>query len=274
MITPSRHVLLDIEGTTCPVRFVSETLFPYAAERMQAFLEMRAEEPTVQALLRQVEQAWLADPDPAAQALLASQRPSNSHSIATVPYLQWLIQTDRKLTPLKELQGLIWEAGYACGDLQAPLYPDVAPALRRWREAGLGLAVYSSGSVNAQQLLYGHSNDGDLRHLFQYWFDTKIGSKVAAKSYQCILKQLGAEGCDVLFISDTPTELIAARQSGLSVLRCERGEPSTPSSSDRGDATPSHSEDIMAVEHFNDFNPCAFLSDRQNNAPATPPPED
>ena len=230
-----RHVLLDIEGTTCPVTFVSDTLFPYAAARMEAFLEARQGNSTVQNLLGDLNQAWLADLDPAARALLDAAPATAKPSERILPYLHWLMREDRKLTPLKDLQGLIWEEGYASGDLQGPLFPDVAPALRRWRDAGIRLAVYSSGSVQAQQLIYGHSNAGDLRPLFQHWFDTKIGSKHEAKSYQRIVAQLMAEPQSVLFISDSLAEVQAANTSGLAVLLCNRsGSGDDPPNGDGG----------------------------------------
>jgi enolase-phosphatase E1 len=229
MTTPIRHLLLDIEGTTCPVRFVSETLFPYAAERMASFLEARGEDGTVRELVEQVAQAWRDDSHPAAQALLQGVPRSTSSASWVLPYLQWLIQEDRKLTPLKDLQGLLWEEGYASGELQGPLYADVAPALRRWREAGLELAVYSSGSVRAQRLIYEHSNAGDLRGLFQHWFDTRIGAKHDSASYHKIVNHLGAPAASVLFISDSIPELKAAATAGLAVLLCNRdANPTDP----------------------------------------------
>jgi enolase-phosphatase E1 len=147
---------------------------------------------------------------------------------AILPYLHWLIRQDRKLTALKDLQGLIWEEGYASGDLQGPLYPDVSPALRRWQDAGVGLSVYSSGSVKAQQLIYRHSNAGDLKQLFQHWFDTKIGSKLDPRSYLRISERLQTQPRDILFISDSLEEVKAARTSGLSVLLCDRGDVQPP----------------------------------------------
>lgn len=224
MNTSIRHVLLDIEGTTCPVRFVSDTLFPYAAEHMAGFLEARGEDGDARELVAQVAQAWRDDPHPAAQALLQVAPRHASPASRVLPYLRWLIQEDRKLTALKDLQGLVWEEGYASGALQGPLYPDVAPALRRWREADLGLAVYSSGSVQAQQLIYGHSNAGDLRGLFQHWFDTRIGFKQESTSYRKIVTLLGTPADSVLFISDSIPELKAADASGLAVLLCDRGD--------------------------------------------------
>lgn len=231
-----RQVLLDIEGTTCPVHFVSETLFPYAAARLEAFLEARQEDCAVQELAAQVAEAWRHDAHPAALALLDAAPLDAGPSARILPYLQWLIREDRKLTPLKDLQGLIWEEGYGRGALQGPLYPDVAPALRRWREAGLGLSVYSSGSVKAQQLIYGYSNVGDLRPLFQQWFDTRIGSKLQPDSYIRISSHLKAEPHNVLFISDSLAELKAASTSGMAVLFCDRSE-SLSESNDSGGFT-------------------------------------
>jgi enolase-phosphatase E1 len=234
---PIRHVLLDIEGTTCPVPFVSEVLFPYAAEHMGAFLDVHASDPSIAELLGQVEKAWKEDPDPAAQALrhCGSTIPPNPETLETssvsttgpfpqslIPYLQWLIQTDRKLAPLKELQGLIWEEGYRSGALNGPLYDDVPPALQRWQQAGLILSVYSSGSTKAQQLLYQYSNAGDLRSLFHHWFDTRIGSKHEPKSYENICAQIGCPCAQVLFISDSYAELHAANTAGLPVLHSDR----------------------------------------------------
>ena len=214
------HVLLDIEGTTCPVSFVGQVLFPYAAERLESFLAGHGHEPEIQDLVHEIREAWRND----REAERAGITCSNAGSV--VPYLHWLIQIDRKLTPLKDLQGLIWAEGYADGQLQGPLFADVAPALRRWHRAGLSLGVYSSGSVSAQQLLYGHSCAGDCRGLFSHWFDTRIGGKQDPNSYEAICEQLQAPPGRVLFISDSNEELKAAHTAGLRVLFSDR--PSNP----------------------------------------------
>ena len=214
------HVLLDIEGTTCPVSFVGQVLFPYAAERLETYLNAHGGEPEVLALVEEVREAWKNDTDAAGAGLAWSADGS------VAPYLRWLIQVDRKLTPLKDLQGRIWAAGYADGELKGPLFPDVAPALHRWWRDGLSLGVYSSGSVPAQQLLYGHSNAGDLRPLFSHWFDTRIGLKQQPESYEAITEQMGAEPRKVLFISDAIAELEAAEKAGMAVLFSDRpGNP-------------------------------------------------
>jgi enolase-phosphatase E1 len=220
MFTPISHVLLDIEGTTCPVSFVSDTLFPYASAHLESFLHHHSADENVKILLRQVEQAWREDPDPEAQTILSFQVGTAN----VLPYLQWLIQKDRKLTALKDLQGLIWEQGYQSGALHGPLFPDVAPMLRSWRQKGLVLAVYSSGSVHAQQLIYAHSNQGDLRSLFSHWFDTNIGSKLVSSSYLRIIDTLHAEANQILFISDAIPELDAAKTAGMQIIHCDRNE--------------------------------------------------
>ena len=214
------HVLLDIEGTTCPVSYVADQLFPYAEHRMAGYLEDHGESAVVQALLRESLQALEQDPDPAALALRGK---SNA---CPLEYLKLLMQQDRKLTPLKELQGLIWEAGYSSGELRAPLYPDVSQAIRRWLDQALVLAVYSSGSVKAQQLLYGHSTSGDLKACFQHWFDTRIGAKQQAASYRAIAETMNVPPCRVLFISDALAECEAAKAAGLQALFSSRpGNP-------------------------------------------------
>ena len=211
-----RQVLLDIEGTTCPVSFVSGTLFPYAASNLERFLETRSADPQVREMVAEVAEAWRSDQDLEAQALY-KQTGGAVHS-----YLQWLIQHDRKLTPLKQLQGLIWEQGYNDGELEAPLFADVPAALQRWHAAGIKLAVYSSGSVIAQQLLYGHSTAGDLRPLFDMWFDTHIGPKQATSSYEAIVHELKALPEEVLFMSDSLAECQAAAAAGMQVLFSDR----------------------------------------------------
>ena len=214
------HVLLDIEGTTCPVSFVSTVLFPYVASHLEAYLKQHADAPRVQQLLTDVRQSWADDGDAAAAGLVCTAAGS------IVPYLKWLIKVDRKLTALKDLQGMIWADGYANGALHGPLFADVAPALRRWHRQGLRLSVYSSGSVAAQQLLYGHSSAGDLRPLFAGWFDTRSGAKGDSSSYQAISQQLDCPSERILFISDANAELDAAKAADLQVLFSDRpGNP-------------------------------------------------
>jgi enolase-phosphatase E1 len=222
------HLLLDIEGTTCPVDFVAGTLFPYARERLGNFLRSRGDEPSVTDLVKEVEAAWRVDPDPEARALRVhpTAKALSSQPEEVLPYLQWLIREDRKLTALKELQGLVWAEGYARGELKAPLFSDVPEALRSWHRQGWILAVYSSGSVAAQQLLYGFSNAGDLRTIFDHWFDTRIGVKQSRDSYTIIANSMAVHPASVLFISDAVAELEAAASAGMQVIFSDReGNP-------------------------------------------------
>ena len=214
------HVLLDIEGTTCPVSFVAGTLFPYAAKHLESFVNSHKGKPAVGELLSSAEETWKQDNNLEAQQLLAQP------GADVIAYLQLLIKQDRKLTELKDLQGLLWAQGYASGDLKGPLFIDVVPALRRWNQQGAVLAVYSSGSVAAQQLLYGHSTDGDLRSLFSHWFDTKTGAKQDDASYRAISQAMGVDSSKVLFISDSLLECEAAHTAEMQVLFSDReGNP-------------------------------------------------
>jgi enolase-phosphatase E1 len=220
------HILLDIEGTTCPVSFVSEVLFPYARAGLAEFLEANANDPEIQELVHHTDQAWSTDDHP--EAIRQRKQLSEQRHISDVaPYLQGLIDRDIKFTALKDLQGRIWSSGYNSGELIAPLFDDVPSALQRWHQRGLILAVYSSGSVAAQHLLYGHCQAGDLRLLFSHWFDTRIGPKQEAKSYADIAERMQVAPQQVLFISDAIAELEAADASGMTVLFSDRpGNPS------------------------------------------------
>ncbi len=233
------HVLLDIEGTTCPVSFVAGTLFPYARARLEPFLRQHGQDPDLKPLVCALYEAWhhvngeaMEHSDPRSEGVdqhqLEPQRSPGEHPSLDqlCCFLQSLIDEDRKLTALKDLQGLIWNEGYTTGALRAPLFADVAPTLERWHAAGLQLAVYSSGSVAAQQLLYGHSDAGDLRQLFRGWFDTRIGNKQDPESYLRIADSLGATASKILFVSDSLGELDAAHRSGLAVIFSNRpGNP-------------------------------------------------
>jgi enolase-phosphatase E1 len=233
-----RCILLDIEGTTCPVSFVASVLFPYARERLASHLETNHGDPEVQALLAATQAAFAADPNPEVQALrqgfpIPGHQPAGQEQLQPgqtnpplVAYLQWLIDHDIKFPALKELQGRIWASGYACGDLVAPLFEDVAPTLHHWHRDGYQLAVYSSGSVAAQQLLYRHSKDGNLESLFSHWFDTRIGSKQAPASYSAIAAVLQLEPAEILFVSDALAEIESAHGIGMAVRFSDRqGNP-------------------------------------------------
>jgi enolase-phosphatase E1 len=203
MTVPPRLVLVDIEGTTTPVAFVHRLLFPYARTAIPALVARRAEDP------------------PVAEALAEIGR--LAPGIDPLVQLSAWMDQDAKITPLKTLQGLAWRDGYTAGDLVGELYPDVAPALRAWHGAGVDLAVYSSGSEQAQRLLFAHSTDGDLSALFAGYFDTRIGAKRDPQSYRDIARTLDLIPSTLLFLSDVPAELDAAAASGL--LTCQIVRP-------------------------------------------------
>ncbi|TBW54445.1 acireductone synthase [Marinobacter halodurans] len=198
-----RVILTDIEGTTSSISFVHDVLFPYAAEHMAAFVRERADDPAVREQLDAV----------------ARETGTDARDLeALVTVLQGWIDEDRKATPLKALQGMIWEKGYRDGDFQGHVYDDAAGKLREWHDRGLRLYVYSSGSVQAQKLIYGFSRCGDLTPFFSGYFDTRIGAKRETAAYQAILDDLGVEPETVLFLSDVTAELDAASEAGMETI--------------------------------------------------------
>ncbi|HEY2961484.1 MAG TPA: acireductone synthase [Pyrinomonadaceae bacterium] len=199
-----RGILLDIEGTTTPIAFVHEVLFSYARRHVHDYLTKHFNDEDVRAdiqLLRDEHQGPLA---------------GDAESIAA--YVNQLIDLDRKSTGLKSLQGKIWHEGYADGTLRAQVYPDVAPALARWRVAGLNVSIFSSGSVLAQQLLFAHTEAGDLTPFINNYFDTSVGKKGEVESYRRIAETLKLQPSEMLFVSDVVNELAAARDAGMKTV--------------------------------------------------------
>ena len=199
-----RAVLTDIEGTTTSIAFVYEVLFPYAAARLEAFC---------------------AAPHPGPELREALDRLREEHAVETAadppppfgdgaPYARWLMERDRKSTGLKLLQGLIWEEGYARGEIRGQVYLDVPPALLAWRAAGRRLRVFSSGSVRAQKLLFGHTEIGDLTPYFEGFHDTLTGPKQDPASYTAIAAAFALPPEEILFLSDVTAELDAAAKAG------------------------------------------------------------
>lgn len=220
-------VLTDIEGTTSAIDFVHRVLFPYACERLPAYVRTHASDPDVRAALDAV-RAETGDADDEA-------------AIATL--LHW-IDIDRKATPLKTLQGLIWETGYAERHFTAHVYVDAYDQLRAWHAAGVPLYVYSSGSIAAQKLFFGYSVFGDLLPWFRGHFDTTSGGKREADSYRRIAAAIGVAASEMLFLSDVEAELDAAREAGMGTVQLCR--PDThPESHGRHDC----------VANFRDIRP-------------------
>lgn len=204
---PIKTILTDIEGTTSAVSFVFDVLFPFAVKHLPDFVRQHAGEPAVAAQLEAV-RAESGEPDADVERVIAI-------------LLEW-IAADRKATPLKALQGMVWEQGYRAGQLRGHVYPDAVDALRAWKAAGLDLYVYSSGSIQAQQLIFGCSEAGDLTPLFSGYFDTTSGGKRESESYARIAAAIGRPAGEILFLSDVVQELDAARAAGMATCGLAR----------------------------------------------------
>lgn len=216
-------VVLDIEGTTTPIKFVHETLFPYARRALESFVREHLNKPDLTHVFRTLRADWVADvargdaPPPWPDSVEGEQQVSG-----IVEYGEWLMDRDRKASGLKELQGLIWERGYQDGALRGEVFADVPEALQRWRTEGVGVAIYSSGSVLAQQLLFRSTPFGDLTPHIDAYFDTAVGAKREPDSYRRIAGALGRSPSQLLFLSDVAAELSAARSAGLNAVLCVR----------------------------------------------------
>ena len=222
-----RAILLDIEGTTTPVDFVTRILFPYARERVAEFLTRRGAEPDVRADIAGLRAEREADERAGASPpLWREDAPTDS----AAAYVRWLMDRDRKSTALKSLQGRIWEEGYRAGHLRGQVYPDVPRAFARWRAQGRDLAIFSSGSVLAQKLLFSGSEAGDLTPAIRAFFDTTTGAKGDPESYGKIAAALGQAPAAVRFLSDVSAELDAARGAGMATGLCVRGGHAPPAS--------------------------------------------
>ena len=222
-----RVLRLDIEGTTTPIDFVTRVLFPYARGHVRGFLGRRASEVRDDLALlfaeHEVDDRGSPSPPPWRDASPEERLDS------AAAYIHWLMDRDRKSTALKALQGRIWEEGYETGDLQGRVYADVPRALARWRAQGREAAIFSSGSVLAQRLLFSRSEAGDLTPFVRAYFDTTTGPKGDAESYVKIARALGQPAKAVLFLSDVTAELDAARAAGMATGLCVRdvGQPAS-----------------------------------------------
>jgi len=204
---PIKAILTDIEGTTSAVSFVFDVLFPYAAQHLPEFVRQNAGRADV------------------AEQLAAVRRDSNEADADVERVIEILlgwIAEDRKATPLKALQGMVWERGYQAGQLKGHVYPDAVEALKHWHQAGFQLFVYSSGSIQAQRLIFGCSEAGDLTPLFSGYFDTTSGPKREAQSYVNISQAINLDAEQILFLSDIVEELDAARAAGMATCGLAR----------------------------------------------------
>ncbi len=229
-----RVILLDIEGTATPIKFVYQTLFPYASRKLESFLREHAQDPEIRSLIQDLhaqhdleERNGLEPPgwlDNTEEALLRS----------SVAYGQWLIARDSKCTPLKSLQGKIWQQGFANGELRGEVFPDVPIAFERWRRQKRTICIYSSGSVLAQQLLFRTTSSGDLTSYISAFFDTRVGAKTEGESYKKIAASFSYAPQQFLFVSDAVKEIEAAQSVGMQAILCDRDSRTTSSPTTSG----------------------------------------
>ena len=201
-----KAILIDIEGTVSPISFVKDVLFPYSEEKMEKFIKENKDKPEIKNILQQVQEIEEKDMD-------------IDEIIQTLK--RW-IKEDRKIAPLKDIQGFIWKEGFESGQIKAPLYEDAYRRMKEWKDKGYKLYIYSSGSVQAQKLFFSHTDKGDILDWFSGHFDTKIGNKKESESYRKIAQEIGLKPEEILFLSDNPDEIKAAAQAGMKVYRLER----------------------------------------------------
>ncbi|HSB08912.1 MAG TPA: acireductone synthase [Blastocatellia bacterium] len=219
---PIRVVLLDIEGTTTPIDFVYKVLFPYARAHVKGYLARHSDSPEVQKDFAALLALHAEDVTRGLEPPLL-EGPVESVSLdRVVGYLHWMMERDSKATPLKSIQGKVWEEGYNSGNLKSEVFEDVPRAFTRWREQGIRICIYSSGSVLAQKLLFASTQFGDLTPDISNYFDTNIGGKREAESYRRISSALDSAPAETMFVSDVTDELDAAASAGLDTRLCIR----------------------------------------------------
>lgn len=210
IISRPKYILTDIEGTTSSISFVADELFPYFRNNISDLLALKDRLVVKEAFEETVRLAKSED----------GETISTDQEIIEKLY-QWSVE-DRKITPLKTVQGVLWDSGYRDGELQGHVYPEVAANLKSWKEQGINLGVFSSGSVPAQKLIFGYSVAGDLTPLFSHYFDTNTGGKREAATYAKIAEELQINPSEILFLSDITEELEAADSSGFRTLQLAR----------------------------------------------------
>jgi enolase-phosphatase E1 len=225
-----RIILLDIEGTTTPVDFVYQTLFPYAIRKLESFLREHFREREIMSLIQDLHTQHQVDECQGSQPSAWIDERDESRLSSAVAYGHWLMAKDSKCTALKSLQGKIWQEGYASGELHGQVYGDVPPAFERWRRQNREICIYSSGSVLAQRLLFRSIVSGDLTPQINAFFDTSVGSKTETVSYRKIAESLARNPRDFLFISDSVKEVEAAHDAGMQAILCNRDVHTSQSS--------------------------------------------
>ena len=213
-----RGVVLDIEGTTTPIAFVYDELFNYSRTHVRDYLARHFATDAVRADVQLLREEHAEDVSKNKQPPPLAEPGAPTEIDSLVTYVNWLIDLNSKAKGLKSLQGKIWHEGYADGTLRSKIFPDVPPALARWRNAGLSINIFSSGSALAQQLLFTHTEAGDLTSFINYYFDTSVGKKGEAESYRRIAESIGVRPEELLFVSDIVVELAAAREAGMKTV--------------------------------------------------------
>ena len=221
-----RGILLDVEGTTSAVAYVYDVMFPYARRGLDAYLERRTEDIALKLVKDQIAR------DAGAENYAQWTRDADDPLRVLREEVHRLMDDDIKATGLKQLQGLVWQDGFESGDLRSHVYDEVPSALRRWREAGVDLRIYSSGSVHAQRLFFAHTEAGNLSPLLSGHYDTTTGAKRESQSYAKIAEDWGLLPGEVLFLSDISEELDAAREAGMATALVSRPGNAEPSPSE------------------------------------------
>jgi len=219
----TKAVVLDIEGTTTPISFVYDILFPFARRHAARHLSDHWGSPEVRGDVEAFRaQAVLDAREGVAGVVAIPDGDGDEVRAAVVASVLWQMETDRKTTALKSLQGKVWRSGYASGQLKADVFDDVPEALRAWEARGVPVYIYSSGSVEAQKLLFAHTHYGDLRPLLSGYFDTTTGPKKVAASYVAIAEKVGSRPEDLLFFTDVAAEAVAAGEAGFEAVVMDR----------------------------------------------------
>jgi enolase-phosphatase E1 len=222
-----RALLLDVEGTTTPIDFVYKTLFPYASRKVESFLREHGGAGEIRSLLQDLQAQHQIDDRRSQHPPAWGEHRSEEHRLrSAVEYVQWLMAKDSKCTPLKALQGKIWQQGFDGGEIHGEVYDDVPRAFVRWRRQNRDICIYSSGSVLAQRLLFRTVASGDLTTHIAAFFDTQTGSKTSPESYRKIAASRDLQPPELLFISDAAKEIEAGQAGGMRAVLCDRTQPS------------------------------------------------
>ncbi|CAG2162756.1 unnamed protein product [Oppiella nova] len=222
-LTKPRLIVVDIEGTTTSITFVKEFLFPYVITNINDYLRKNWNDGSLQEDVDLLRKQSLVDLESGSSdvPVIGTEDQSNREAViqSVVDNVLWQMSADRKITALKQFQGKMWRFGYQCGDIKGHVYSDVPKAITKWtQELGIKLCIYSSGSVLAQKLIFGHSVCGDLTHLIDNYFDTTIGPKVESLSYTKIAETCGLNPEDIVFITDAAKEAFAAKEAGITAI--------------------------------------------------------